>query len=75
VEVKGSTGSAKSVILTKNEVNFQIEAYPMNGLFIVSNIELIRGEQISAQGGDIKFISPWLIDENDLKPISFEYRV
>jgi hypothetical protein len=75
VEVKGSTGSAKSVILTNNEVNFQIEAYPMNGLFIVSNIELIRGEQISAQGGDIKFISPWLIDENELKPISFEYRV
>ncbi len=75
VEVKGSTGPANSVILTKNEVHFQKEAYPSNGLFIVSNIELVRGDIISAQGGDIEFISPWLINESDLEPISFHYKI
>ena len=73
VEVKGSTGSAKSVMLTKNEVNFQKNSFPFNGLFVLSNIELTRGESISAQGGDINFISPWLIEESSLKAISYEY--
>ena len=75
VEVKGSTGAASSVILTKNEVSFQKDAYPLNGLFVVSNIELTRGEKISAQGGDIQFISPWLIDESSLKAISYQYQI
>ena len=75
VEVKGSTGSASSVILTKNEVSFQKDAYPLNGLFVVSNIELTRGEKISAQGGDIQFISPWLIDESSLNAISYQYQI
>lgn len=75
VEVKGSTGAANSVILTKNEVSFQKDAYPLNGLFIVSNIELTKGEKISAQGGDIQFISPWLIDESSLKAISYNYQI
>lgn len=75
VEVKGTTGAGNVVILTKNEVNFQKVAYPNNGLFIVNNIELVRGEIVFTRGGDIKFISPWLINENDLQPISFEYKV
>jgi hypothetical protein len=75
VEVKGSTGVANSVVLTRNEVSFQKDAYPLNGLFVVSNIELIRGTKVSAQGGDIKFISPWLIDESSLKAISYQYRI
>ena len=75
VEVKGSTGAAASVILTKNEVDFQIAAYPLNALFVASNIELIRGETLSARGGDIRFISPWQIDTNKLKPISYDYQV
>ena len=75
VEVKGSTGAASSVILTKNEVSFQKDAYPLNGLFVVSKIELTRGEKISAQGGDIQFISPWLIDESSLNAISYQYQI
>jgi len=75
VEVKGSTGAANSVILTKNEVSFQKDAHPLNGLFIVSNIELTRGEKISTQGGDIQFISPWLIDESSLTAISYQYQI
>lgn len=75
VEVKGSTGVANSVVLTKNEVSFQKDAYPLNGLFVVSNIELTRGANLSAQGGNIKFISPWLIDESSLKAISYQYQI
>ena len=75
VEVKGSTGTASSVILTRNEVGFQMGAYPLNALFVVSNIRLVRGETLSAYGGQIQFISPWLIDEKRLKPISYDYQV
>ena len=75
VEVKGTTGTGNVVILTKNEVSFQKGAYPNNGLFVVSNIELVREETVFAKGGDIKFISPWFIADENLKPISFEYKV
>lgn len=75
VEVKGTTGTGNVVILTKNEVSFQKRAYPSNGLFVVSNIELVREETVFARGGDIKFLSPWFITDENLKPISFEYKV
>ena len=75
VEVKGSTGGASSVSLTRNEVAFQRDAFPSNGLFIVSNISLEKNGTLAASGGDIQFISPWLIDESSLKPISYEYKV
>ena len=75
VEVKGSTGNATSVLLTRNEVAFQRNAYPFNGLFVVSNIKLQRDGSLVASGGDIQFISPWVIDEESLKPISYEYKI
>ena len=75
VEVKGSTGSASSVVLTRNEVDFQKKAYPLNGLFVVSNISLIHDEGVFAQGGEVKFLTPWLIVEKNLKVISYEYQV
>jgi hypothetical protein len=75
VEVKGSTGPATSIILTKNEVSFQKEIYPLNGLFVLSNIQLDRNPTPVASGGEALFISPWLITESNLKPISFEYSV
>jgi len=75
VEVKGSTGPAASVILTRNEVNYQKEIYPLNGLFVLSNIQLDRIPTTEASGGEVLFISPWLITESNLKPISFEYKI
>ena len=75
VEVKGSTGPANTVILTRNEVTYQKEIYPLNGLFVLSNIQLDRNLIPIASGGDVLFISPWLITESDLKPISFEYMI
>lgn len=75
VEVKGSTGPANNVILTKNEVILQKSAFPDNGLIIVSNIKLDDSNPLLASGGEIRFISPWLIDDGALKPISFDYKV
>jgi hypothetical protein len=75
VEVKGSTGPANTVILTRNEVSYQKEIYPLNGLFVLSNIQLDRIPSPVASGGEVLFISPWLITESNLKPISFEYSI
>jgi len=74
VEVKGSTGPNQSVVLTRNEVQFQLDAYPNNALFVLSEIELNRVEPITAQGGKIEFISPWKIDKSKLNPISYDYK-
>lgn len=73
VEVKGSTGPANTVILTRNEVTYQKEIYPFNALFVLSNIQLDSLPTPVASGGEVLFISPWLITESNLKPISFEY--
>lgn len=75
VEVKGSTGPATSVILTKNEVDFQRSAYPENALLIVSEIDLEKSDSLSAKGGTISLISPWLIEISSLVPISYKYTV
>jgi hypothetical protein len=74
-EVKGSTGSGETIILTKNEVSIQKELYPHNGLVVVSGIELNRGEVLSVNGGNLYFLSPWVIDESRLKAISYDYKV
>lgn len=75
VEVKGSTGSATQITLTKNEVLFQKIAYPENALLIVSNIVLDRVNSLATSGGEVNFISPWQIEDSSLTPISFNYLV
>jgi hypothetical protein len=75
VEVKGSTGPATHVILTKNEVIYQKNAFPENALLIVSNIVLHQTDPLTASGGEIRFISPWSIEDNSLTPISYDYKV
>lgn len=74
-EVKGTTGSGDSIILTRNEVACQKKAFPLNGLLIVSNIDLNREDSLSATGGSLSFTSPWFINEENLKPISFDYKI
>ena len=72
-EVKGTTGDGSSVILTRNEVSVQGQAFPNNGLILVKNIELKRGEVLSTYGGELIFNSPWEIEPDKLKPISYDY--
>lgn len=74
VEVKGTTGGPKSVLLTRNEVQLHRESYPRNALLIVHGIRLSK-EGPTASGGTLLAICPWKLDEDRLEPTSYEYRV
>ena len=74
VEVKGTTGNAKSIILTANEVEAHAESHPRNALIIVHSIELDRkADPPRASGGKRVTISPWAIDRNFLRSLSYQY--
>jgi hypothetical protein len=69
VEVKGTTQTdVKSVILTKNEVNFNLNKNKMV-LFVVHLIKMDENSH------DILIIDPWDIDKERLKPISYMYEI
>jgi len=75
VEVKGTTSTGDSVLLTKNEVALHREHFPNNALAVVHSIILNpRGEQAVAQGGVLEVTSPWEIAEEDLTAIAYIYR-
>lgn len=73
VEVKGTTSSGESVVITRNELQLHQNEYPKNALFVVSKIKLIKGEHPSASGGEIQVWQPWKILDKDLNPIGFDY--
>jgi len=76
VEVKGSTGSAQTVILTKNEVRLHRESHPRTVLIVVSGIELgLDGQAWTGRGGQPVIIHPWIPEEPDLEPLTFRYSV
>jgi|GEM_PF-4042846 len=65
VEVKGTTGSGDTVLLTRNEVGHARKQHPNVALFVVSGIRLEgRGtDQPVAMGGTVRVISPWNVDD------------
>jgi hypothetical protein len=74
VEVKGSTGAASAVMLTRNEV-LQARADPQAAtLAIVHGIRLDRAGA-KAAGGTLRIINPWKPDEGSLRPIAYRYEV
>lgn len=74
VEVKGTTGRGEAVILTHREVIAQRDAYPLNCLIVVHSITLDRsGEIPNASGGTLAILQPWLIEDAQLKPTSYQY--
>lgn len=76
VEVKGTTGQGEAVILTKNEVDLHSSVYPNNILMIISLINLEElTSKVKVSGGVLKVIMPWLVEENDLTALSFQYKV
>ena len=76
VEVKGSTGSAQTVLLTKNEVRLHRDSHPRTALIVVSAIELRNdGATWTGSAGQPVVIHPWIPDEADLEPITFRYSV
>lgn len=77
VEVKGTTSQGTQVILTANEVKLHRKQYPKNCLIVVSGIGLgagTLGEPV-ATGGSLMHHEPWLIQEESLKTISYQYQV
>lgn len=76
VEVKGTTASGASVMVTRNEVR-HAQMFPTVALFIVSGIVVRRvpdGEP-TAHGGRVRVLAPWVIDEECLTPLAFRYDV
>jgi hypothetical protein len=75
VEVKGTTSSLGSIVLTFNEVELHKESFPNNMLIVVTDINLDKSEPPAATGGTMHLFSPWEIDLGALKPISYEYKL
>lgn len=74
VEVKGTTGTADSIVLTANEVNAHRKSHPKNALIIVHSIDLDRNRRgPKATGGVLFALMPWSIEESALRPLSFAY--
>jgi len=73
VEVKGTTSFGNSVVITRNELLVHREQYPNNALFVVSKIQLEKGEDPKASGGEISVRQPWEILESDLNPVAYDY--
>lgn len=75
VEVKGTTGSLATVMLTKNEVTHASEY--KTDLFIVTNIvaEDPQNDVCVCSGGDWYLYESWVPDNDDLTPVSYIYDV
>ena len=76
VEVKGSTGSAETVLLTRNEVDLHRRNHPQTALIIIAEIDLIEEESgWSGRNGQARLIHPWYPDAHDLEPTVYRYRI
>jgi Domain of unknown function (DUF3883) len=76
VEVKGTTSEGSKILMTYQEVLHTIKNYPNTALFIVSQIKLNNSEDaLEASGGEIRLLMPWLLNDDDLKAIAYEYQV
>lgn len=74
IEVKGTTGGPKSILVTRNEVALHRLSYPKNALLVVHGIKLEKAGT-SATGGNLLALAPWLLDEKRLDPTCYEYRL
>lgn len=74
VEVKGTTGLGREVIVTKNEVAHARKQLPMTALAIVSEIRLNRvGDTPTTRGGSMNIWQPWDVDAGSLTPTQFRH--
>ncbi len=77
VEVKGSTSTAETVIVTPNEVQHAQLHHPHVELFVVSQIVVDGAATMSpkASGGVATQHRAWGQESDRLRPIAFEYRL
>ena len=74
IEVKGTTGGPKNILVTRNEVALHRASHPLNALLVVHGIKLDKSAT-SATGGVLLAITPWLLEDDRLEPTSYEYRL
>lgn len=76
VEVKGTTSGPSQVVLTTAEVALNRRHFPNTALIVVHSISLKRAAvPIQATDGVLYAISPWLVADASLTPLSFRYNV
>jgi hypothetical protein len=73
VEVKGTTSTGETIVLTNNEVEHHRRAYPANALALVRNICLRGPDRDQAFGGDLDFFSPWTVVNERLRVVTYLY--
>lgn len=73
VEVKGTVGLGDRIIVTRSEVAFARDHPDTMRLIVVGDITLVSpcDDEVSAQGGRPRMISPWAPQVADLEPISY----
>jgi len=69
IEVKGTTGSGKKVLLTSGEVNFARRYSSNMALFVVHSISLRKKHDMT--NGTKRVVIPWKIDNENLTPWNF----
>jgi Domain of unknown function (DUF3883) len=76
VEVKGTISTGKQIFITRNEVDIQRARHPNNALIVVHSINLTRSSaDPKADGGELLMYCPWTIEEDRLRPLTFQYAV
>ena len=77
VEVKGTQGSGREVLLTPNEVAFARDHKHQMALFVISNIALCSDdpEAPTASGGDLAVYEPWDIDTCELDALGYSLTI
>jgi hypothetical protein len=76
VEVKGTTSSGGTVMLTRNEVTHARE-FPRVALFVLSGIRLSRDAAggVTAAGGQARVVDPWRPSPERLRALAYRYEV
>lgn len=71
VEVKGTTGEGREVILTAGEVRHAVEHAHHVALAVVSEISI--DDELICEGGEVRWFRPWSIDNEALTPVAYTY--
>jgi hypothetical protein len=72
VEVKGTTTTGEAIVLTYNEVKHARGRNNSCALFILHSIRLKKRK---ASGGKKRILQPWQLQQKNLKPVSYMYRL
>lgn len=70
IEVKGTTASLGSILLTANEVELHRRIHPDNVLIVVHDIELVE-MRTGATGGSLSAFEAWEVGETELRPLNY----